>query len=1317
MKLPMKRILLLLSAVNPILYASAGITPGTSDWSSSPFDQKVFVENKSQFDGSAEKKSGNILFGAALDGVECFFSKNGLTYKHSESVPMTEEEREKSEPSRHRDREEKEEQEEVRMKFVPHYVSMEWIGSNPDVHIISEEPVSFYYTYSHGIKASAFRKIIYKNLYPNIDVEYVFPSDSSGIKYSLILHPGSDPADIKMKWNGEGISVDSNGNLIIKSSFGDFIDHAPQTFYADNHQAISSSFSLRNNEVSFSVVEYQNSSSPSGRQGGVVIDPWTSNPTFSMNKAYDVNYDYNGNVYVYGSWSPAFQLAKFNSGGALQWVYNAVLMMRYTSFYGDFAVDPFTGASYLGEGCDEGFPTAPAMVIKVNTAGQFVDSVKISTGPWQFEIWRMDFDICTRRVLAAGGGINPSSPQATLLDINLGIVTSSQPVFAAANDVDVALCTIDKYSNGTRAFMLPNAMMSLNPRPYDNALKQVMLPGLTGGWLTPTNHLFTELGSLTYVGPPVGATCSRPVSGFNGIAASQNFVYTYDSDSLKRWNKITGAAAGAIDASPAPAVIGNPGNFCFAGFVPSIQTSWGGLDVDECDNNVYVGVDNTIRVFDASMNLINTYNLPNKVYDVKLGINDKLYACGNGFVTQIDLAPSATTTITYSVTQTPATGCNNCDGTAFANAVGTVPCGPPPVFTYLWSPGGQTTQSISGLCPGTYSVAISRNCAIVHTETVLITGGGTVSVTATSTPDNCAQGVGSVTATVSSGTAPYTYSWSPSGGTNASASGLSPGNYSVTVTSANGCTAVTTVSVSTTGSLTATAGPNSTICNGQGVIINSTGGGNYLWSNGQTTSTINVTPPNTTTYSVVVSSGGCKDTAFATVLVNPVPVAAATGGMICAGQTAALTASGGGTYSWSNGSTNPNINVSPTTNTSYSVVVTVNGCSDTATAAVAVNPLPVISVPASTICVGDVALLTASGAAGYSWSTGAVTNPISVTPPATTSYTVTGTDGNGCTNSVNVTVTVSPPPIASANSDTICVGQSAVLTATGGGNYLWNNGNTTASITISPTANATYTVIVSIGTCLDTATGFVMATPSPVVGLGNNVTLCAGQPFTLDAGSNPGAGYFWNTGETTQTIIVSGVGTYWVIAALNNCFDKDTVSTFLAPQVDLYDSSLCTTSPIILDPGAGATSYLWSNGSTTQTISVEEAGSYWVVAMFGNCLSSDSSQITGDGFGGDLFVPNAFTPNTDDLNEIFLAQGTGIMEFDMTVFDRWGNMLFESQDINKGWDGRIDGGHYPLKKDGKEVSQEDVYIWRVDYTTQCTPKNMRRKIGIISIVK
>ena len=371
--------------------------------------------------------------------------------------------------------------------------------------------------------------------------------------------------------------------------------------------------------------------------------------------------------------------------------------------------------------------------------------------------------------------------------------------------------------------------------------------------------------------------------------------------------------------------------------------------------------------------------------------------------------------------------------------------------------------------------------------------------------------------------------------------------------------------------------------------------------------------------------------------------------------------------------------------------------------------------PNGTICAGQPLTINATGGTNYAWSNGQTTASITVSPSATGNYSVVVSTG-GCSDTAFASVTVIPSPIALATSATVCAGQTAILTASGGGNYSWSNGAVTSSISVVATAASAYSVVVSSGSCTDTATAMITVSPAPVVDLGPDQTICNGQNYTLNAG-NPGVGYIWNNGSTSQTIVVSGSGTYWVIVGVNNCLAKDTVKTFIAPAIHLHDSSLCTISPIVLDPGSGASSYLWSNGSTTQTISVEASGNYWVTAMFGSCPSADTARITGEAGLGTLYVPNAFTPNSDNLNETFLAKGTGITSFDMSIFDRWGNLLFTSDDLNKGWDGKIEGGHYILKQDGEEVSQEDVYIWKIDYTTQCFPSVKNKLMGHVSIVK
>jgi gliding motility-associated-like protein len=122
--------------------------------------------------------------------------------------------------------------------------------------------------------------------------------------------------------------------------------------------------------------------------------------------------------------------------------------------------------------------------------------------------------------------------------------------------------------------------------------------------------------------------------------------------------------------------------------------------------------------------------------------------------------------------------------------------------------------------------------------------------------------------------------------------------------------------------------------------------------------------------------------------------------------------------------------------------------------------------------------------------------------------------------------------------------------------------------------------------------------------------------------------------------------------------------------------------------------------------------------MFGNCAATATSNIHGiPGGEGTIYIPNAFTPNGDHLNEFFLAKGEGIVSFSMNIFDRWGNLLFVSDDVNKGWNGKIEGGHYMLKGDGDDTSQQDVYIWKISYATECYPKRSKNLIGHVSIVK
>ncbi|TAL58081.1 MAG: hypothetical protein EPN85_12435 [Bacteroidetes bacterium] len=1198
-------------AVIFLLVVSLETKAGTT-WSHSPFEQKVFIENKGQFPEKLTGVKEKIFFCAVSGGVNIYFTQTGIIYGMDELKGKQESGILKKNEEEYKPEEETE--------MIHHLVTMRWMRGNPGVEPEAEDKVQFYYTYSYdpneineGIKANAYKKIVYKNLCPGIDMEFTFPEEGkSGIKYSFILHPGANPADIKMQWNGESISQDASGNIIIKSSFGDFIDHTPKTFYADNYQSIPSSFSVKNNWVSFNVGQPETCPHPltdsvifrsNLKPETIIIDPWISNPTFTTNKAYDVNYDFSGNVYVYGSGTPGtvstpgnpFQLAKFNNAGVLQWIFNAASIALPGNFYGDFAVNQKTGSGYLAQGLNN---TTGAKVIKVNSLGA---QTAVSAGLLAMrEIWRMDYNYCNGTILAGGGGTSTPSNQAFILDTNLVNITPVQ-VVSPNPEIDAALLSTDKYSNF--AYMLFARQFFSGSPSLDNLLIKCPLPNLVPvSWSVLTQHTFVEVSSVTYYLPIMG----QRGNGFNGIAISPNYVYTYDGGEIKKWDKANGNFISSLNVSPT-------------------LFTWGGIDADECDN-LYVGINKDIKVYDASWNLTATYNLSDVIYDLKLSKTKQyLYACGANFASQIDLPPSQPP---IQASATPAT-CSTCNGTATVNVCNTN------AFSYLWMPGGQTTATITGLCGGTYSVTVISGCDVLLSDAITVPSIGTgpgFSLTPSSTGASCGSSNGSASVTINGGTSPYTYNWNPGGQTTALATGLGAGNYSVIVTDNNGCTNAQSVTVASAGNITAAAGPNSTICTGQTVMLTATGGGNYSWSNGNTNATINVSPTASANYTVTVSNGACSGTAVVSVTISPPPVASASGTTICSGQNATLTASGGGNYSWSNGTTpiaiGATITVSPTASTTYSVIVSLGICADTASATVTVNPSPTVSVSGNImLCTGDIATLTASGSNNYSWSNGSSATTINVSPSATTNYTVTTSNGS-CSSSTAIMVVVSPPPIASANGITICAGQTAILTASGGGTYSWSNGATTSSITITPTAAATYSVIVSIGSCSDTAGASVTVNPSPTAAAWSNITITQGQSTTLAASG--GGTYLWSNGANDSMITVFPLVTtiYCVTVTQTNpiaigCIDTACVNVYVEPIDCSYDDD-------------------------------------------------------------QLFVPDAFSPNNDTKNDVlgvYYPNISCIKEFMFIIYDRWGEKVFSAtggpasggEAMNSLWDGTYKG--------------------------------------------
>ncbi|NNE31161.1 MAG: T9SS type A sorting domain-containing protein, partial [Winogradskyella sp.] len=255
------------------------------------------------------------------------------------------------------------------------------------------------------------------------------------------------------------------------------------------------------------------------------------------------------------------------------------------------------------------------------------------------------------------------------------------------------------------------------------------------------------------------------------------------------------------------------------------------------------------------------------------------------------------------------------------------------------------------------------------------------------------------------------------------------------------------------------------ICEGETITLTASDATDYLWSTGETTQSIEVSPTVDTEYSVICNLDiNISDDANISIIVNTVPTAdAGEDQSICEGETITLTASGGTSYLWSTGETTTSIEVSPNIATNYTVEVSENNCSSTDDVTVFVDPNPnVVIVNGNSVDIlnGDFITLSASGANSYQWNNGATQPNIAVSPSSTTTYEVRGYI-NDCYDDKNIVINVYEPVEAYAGEDVqICVDDSVVLTATGGDEYLWSTGEITSSIEVSPIETTDYYVTV-----------------------------------------------------------------------------------------------------------------------------------------------------------------------------------------------------------------------------------------------------------------
>ena len=432
----------------------------------------------------------------------------------------------------------------------------------------------------------------------------------------------------------------------------------------------------------------------------------------------------------------------------------------------------------------------------------------------------------------------------------------------------------------------------------------------------------------------------------------------------------------------------------------------------------------------------------------------------------------------------------------------------------------------------------------------------------------------------------FTYSYTGGSATVVTTSTVSPSvvsNYSVTGTSAFGCiSAAPAVSSETIFALPVITVNSGAICTGdQFVFLPAGPASNYTFVG----TTNPVSPTVTTSYSVIgTSSIGCVSLpVVSTVTVNALPTLSisSSASVICAGTSVNMTASGATTYTWNGTATGSTLASTPSITSAFLVIGTdANGCKGFANSQVTVNPLPVLTLAATNtfICLGNSATLTTSGALSYTWTTGSNTTNVVVTPTASASFGVSGTNTFGCVKTSTVAITVNSIVVSVSsnnavisNSTAVCDGNTTDLTASGATTYTWvNNNSHFAGIYVSPAALTVYTVnSIDAKNCKHSNVITVAVNPNPVViASASRSTICTGETTTLTASG--ASTYSWlPNGSGGSSLVINGViagNLTYVVTGYDSkgCSNDSTVSV---------NVSKCTGIASIANSGSGVKVY------------------------------------------------------------------------------------------------------------------------------------------------
>src|SRR5690554_2228525 len=1155
------------------------------------YSDRAFIKNIGQFDNRNWNSNSEIEYGYAENPFYIFFTKQGVTYRLDKMIKNPKREEDKTVfPKR---------------TNVSELITANWIGSNSNVEIVSSDKTNNYFSYAVEDDANknvknlnrvpGFKNVIYKNIYDNIDIEYTIHPEG-GVKYDIILHPGANPSHLKLKYTTAHTSVkdekidlnlNGKGQLEINTSLGAIIEHAPISFYEESGEKIESNYTFENNVLSFNLENYDHSKK-------VVIDPWIVSPTYQTSSAaWEVETDGVGNVYSIGGESP-MELKKYDINGNLQWTY-------VTPWDTNSVWLGTLGTDANGNSCDTSGVTAA--MHKVDNAGNLVWQTALSGGQqYSSEWWSITFN-CDETQLIVGGtlvnGMISFDFYAAIFEIDVatGNVTSNQTVdYTNIGGIGVSPIEVRSISSSKNAkyiFLTHNDVGAINQN---------------FGTCPSEEPVFQEDNQTN-----LGYKCENYLpatqngGGLKALVANDNYFYTHSGDQIRQWDLINGNLINTVSlpggVSTTVPIIGGT----------VVENS--GLDVDDC-GNVYAGATNGVVKFDVNLNILSSSTTSFAVYDVSVNSNGEVIACGaqqdnsatnrNGRIEALDM--SACTQYTLICCDA-----NICSVDPLCETDASILLDPATTGG-TWSgtdvdAAGNFDPNVAGV--GTHQITYTLPCG---TETIEII------VNPCTTLDICLETNGDLT--VLNGTGPYNWEEELS-------------NTPITnQTECEDCGFSWTLGNCLDGFIPVSTCPGPT------------------WSQFGTGTTVN--PPST--YPIQVSDG-----AGATVIINNVSNIPACNTNPCSGVTINLnidnqtdvncagdndgsaTVSGTGgatpyTFIWQPGNLSGAVQSGLAPNTYTVGVQDDNGCVGSGT--VIINePLPISLNPSSVDAScgandGEAAVAPSGGAGGfsYSWSPGGQTTA-AISGIGAGSYSISVTDGNGCTASTTINVnTTNGPTISIDNStDVSCFGESdgsATVSASGGTpgyTFTWMPGglNGASQNNLSP---GVYTVDAEdAGGCVSSTTVTIGEPAEIVLSTSSAASSCTVNDGSATVSATGGDGnytYSWSPGGgTSATINAIGAGAYTVtVTDGNGCTTQEVVNvpSVNGPIISIDNTTNVScfgdadgSATLSVSGGTPGFTYDWApSGGTNPSENGLSAGSYTVtVEDAAGCISTETITI------------------------------------------------------------------------------------------------------------